>query len=83
MGLEKHVGKGSIGETAGDEFPLPWIAGRGFGALLPVFGNETLEQLPNRFPVAFISRQFVRVRDRQGSPFARCFDAGTAGVGGG
>lgn len=30
-----------------------------------------------------ITRQFIRVRDCTGSPFARCFDAGTFRVRGG
>jgi len=50
------MGKGSIGETTGSKVPFPWIARRRLRPFLPIFRNETLEQLPNRLPVDFVAR---------------------------
>ncbi len=56
MGSKENMGKGSIGETTGRESPFPWIARRRLGPFAPIFGNETLEQLPNGLPVDFVAR---------------------------
>ncbi len=56
MESKENMGKGSIGETTGREVSFPWIARRRLRPFLPVFGDETLEQLPNGFTMDFVAR---------------------------
>jgi hypothetical protein len=80
MGSKENVGHSSIGKATGDKSPFPRVLRWGRGPLLPIFGNESLNQLKSSFPMDRITGQLVRVGDCTGSPFTGCFDAGTLRV---
>jgi hypothetical protein len=75
MGSKENVGHCSIGKGTGHENPFPRVLRWGRGPLLPIFGNESLNQLKGSFPMDRITGQLVRVGDCTGSPFTGCFDS--------
>lgn len=77
------MGHGSVGKGAGNKVPFPSVIRRRNRSLLPVVGNESLEQLANRFTVDLITVQFVGVGYCQASAFAGGFYAGAPDVGAG